>query len=92
MQYEVSTITEQRIQRWVRLLDLDPSLMAEVFVTKDVPYNLRDSNNLALPRARKNLYGIDAIRFVGHGRLCQEKSKSPNHWRFLKEILNYQNF
>ena len=37
--------------------------MAEVFVTKDVPYNLRGSNNLALPRARANLYGID--RFVG---------------------------
>ena len=63
---------------------LNPSFMAEVFVTKDVPYNLLGSNKLALPRARTNLYGIDTIRFV---RFCQEKSKSPNHWRFLKEIL-----
>ena len=45
--------------------NLNPSFMAEVFVTKDVPYNLRGSNNLALPRARTNLYGIDTIRFVG---------------------------
>ena len=38
--------------------------MAEVFVTTDVPCNLRGSNNLALPRARKNLYGIATIKFV----------------------------
>ena len=44
--------------------NLNPSFMAEIFVTKDVPYNLRGSNNLALPRARTNLYGIDTIRFV----------------------------
>ena len=45
--------------------NLNPSFMAEVFVTKDVPYNLCGINNLALPRARTNLYGIDTIRFVG---------------------------
>ena len=39
--------------------------MAEVFVTKDVPYNLRSSNNLVLPRARSSLYGTDTIRFIG---------------------------
>ena len=44
--------------------NLNPSFMAEEFVTKDVPYNLRGSNNLALPRARTNLYGIDTIKFV----------------------------
>ena len=27
--------------------NLNPSFMADVFVTKDVPYNLRGSNNLA---------------------------------------------
>ena len=39
--------------------------MAEVFVTKDVSYNLSGSHNLALLRARTNLYGIDTISFVG---------------------------
>ena len=39
--------------------------MAEVFVTKDVPYNLCSSNNLVLPRANSSLYGIDTISFIG---------------------------
>ena len=47
--------------------NLNPFFMAEVFVTKDVPYNLCGSNNLALPRARTNSYGNDTIRFVRQG-------------------------
>ena len=45
--------------------NLTPSFMAEVFVTNVVPYNLRGSTNLVLPKARTNLYGIDTVRFVG---------------------------
>ena len=40
--------------------NLNPSFMAEVFVTKDVPYNLR-----GILLCQTNLYGIDTIRFVG---------------------------
>ena len=39
--------------------------MAEIFVTKVVPYNLRSSNNFVLPRARSSLYRIDIIRSIG---------------------------
>ena len=39
--------------------------IAEVFDTKDVPYNLRSSNNLVLPSARSSLYGTDTNRFIG---------------------------
>ena len=45
--------------------NLNPSFMAEVFITNVVPYNLRGSTNLVLPKARTNLYGIDTVRFVG---------------------------
>ena len=45
--------------------NLNPSFMEEVFVTNAVPYNLRGSTNLVLPKARTNLYGIDTVRFVG---------------------------
>ena len=38
--------------------NLNPYFMAEVLVTKDGPYNLRGSDNLVLPKARTNLYGI----------------------------------
>ena len=46
--------------------NLNPSFMAEVFVTKDVPYGLCGGNYLVLPKARTNLYGIDPIIFIGH--------------------------
>ena len=39
--------------------------MADVFVANVMPYNLRSSINLVLPKARTNLYGIDTVRFVG---------------------------
>ena len=58
-----------------------PSFMAEVFVTKDVPYGLRGGNILVLPKARTNIYGIHTIRFIGE-KLWQnlpKKRKSPNH-------------
>ena len=48
--------------------------LAEVFVTNAVPYNLRGSTNLVLPKARTNLYGIDTVRFVGQ-KLWQNVSK-----------------
>lgn len=54
-----------------------------------MPYSLRGSNNRVLPKARTNVYVIDIIKFVGQKVSdCQEKSKSPNHWRFLKDILS----
>ena len=53
--------------------------MPEVFLTED---------NLVLPRARNRLYTLilSGLLAKNCGRLCQEKLKSPNHWRFLKEI------
>ena len=43
--------------------NLNPSFKAEVFVTNR-SYNLRGSTNVALPKGRTNVYGIDAVMFV----------------------------
>ena len=44
----------------------NPSFMAEVFVTRDVPHGLRGGNNLVLPRARTNLYMVLILsKFIG---------------------------
>ena len=34
-------------------------LMSNIFIAKALPYNLYDSNNLLLPRARTSLCSID---------------------------------
>ena len=44
--------------------NLNPSFLAEVFVSNVVPYNLRGSTNLVLPKDRTNLNGIDTVRVV----------------------------
>jgi len=53
------------IEIYTTINNWNPSFMAEVLVANAVPYNLRDSINLVLPKARTNLYGIDTVRFVG---------------------------
>ena len=53
------------IETYKTINNLNPSFMADVFATNVVPYNLRGSTNLILPKARTNLYGIDAVRLVG---------------------------
>ena len=69
--------------------NLNPSFLAEVFVTKDVPYNLCDSNNLALPRARTNLYGTDTIRFFGQKvwQTLPREIKESQSLEIFKRIL-----
>jgi len=52
------------IEIYKTINNLNPSSMAEVFVTNVVPYNLRGNTNLVLPEARTNLYGIDTVMFV----------------------------
>ena len=47
--------------------------MAEVFAANVELYN-RGNTNLVLPKARKNLYSIDTVRFIGQ-KLCQNLSK-----------------
>jgi len=69
--------------------NLNPSFMAEVFVTNVVPYNLRGSTNLVLPKARTNLYGIDTVRFVGKKlwqTLPKEIKKSQTLETFKRNI------
>ena len=75
--------------------NLNPSFMTDVFVTKDVPYNLRGSNNLALPKARTNLYGLDTIRFVGQKlwqTLPREIKESQSLEIFKRNIKTIRSF
>ena len=57
-------------QKYVQLLlteiyktvhNLSPTFMTQVFEEKDVPYNFRENNSLALSKAKTTLYGIDTI-------------------------------
>ena len=72
------------------IYNLNPMFMAKVFFTKVEPYNLCGSNNLDFIKAMTSLYGYDTInpQAKSYGRVCQEKLKSPNHWRSLEKALS----
>ena len=77
------------IQIYKTVNNLNPSFMAELFATNVVPYNLRGSTNLVLPKARTNLYGIDTVGFVGQ-KLWQsvpKEIKESQSLTIFKEIL-----
>ena len=44
---------------------LNPSFMMEIFEEKAMPYQLRSSSNLNLPKVRTTCYGTDTVRFMG---------------------------
>ena len=70
--------------------NLNLAFLTQVLVAKDVPYNFRENNSLALPRAKTTLCDTDTTRFIGkkYDRYCQSKSKSPNQYRFSSKTLN----
>ena len=46
---------------------LNPSFLKKNFEENVLPYNLRCSDKLQLPKAKITGLGIDAVRFVGEG-------------------------
>ena len=44
--------------------NLSPTFMTQVFEEKNVSYNFRENNSLALPKAKTALDGIDTIRYI----------------------------
>ena len=45
--------------------NLNPSFIKQIFEEKEMPYNLRCSDKLRLPKAKTICLGIDTIRFMG---------------------------
>ena len=61
-------------QRYLQLLmaeiyktnyDLNPNFVKQMFEEKAMPYNLRCSDKLQLPKAKTTCLGIDTVRFMG---------------------------
>ena len=76
------------IEIYKTINDMNPFFIAEVFVTNVVPYNLRGSTNLVLPKARAKLYGIDTVRFVGQ-KLWQTLPKEIKESQTLEDFKIY---
>ena len=44
---------------------LNPTFMTQVFEEKNVPYNFRENNSLALLKVKTSSYGIGTISYIG---------------------------
>ena len=77
------------IEIYKTINNLNPSFMAELFVTNVVPYNLRGSTNLLYSKLRQTCVALilSGLWAKNYCRLSRKKSKSPKHWRSSKEIL-----
>ena len=45
--------------------NLNPSFMKQIFEDKILPYNLRNTGTLLLPKVRTTAYGVETVRFLG---------------------------
>ena len=50
--------------------DLNPTFMKEIFIQRNIGYNLRHGNDAQLPKVRTTSFGIETIAFLGN-RLWQ---------------------
>ena len=46
--------------------DLNPKFMSEIFIERNISYNVRGNNHLSVPVPRTNAYGLKAIRHTAH--------------------------
>ena len=57
---QLLTIEIYKTKNW-----LNPPFMIEIFGDKEVPYQLRSTSKLNLPKVRTTNYGTDTVRFMG---------------------------
>ena len=71
---------------------LNPPYLNELFINKDTPYNLRDSNRLQQPEYQTVRYGFKSFRYYGSklwNALPPEVKQSENLYHFKKNITDW---
>ena len=71
---------------------LNPPYLNELFINKNTPYNLRDSNRLQQPEYKTVRYGFKSFRYYGSklwNALPTEVKQSENWYHFKKNITDW---
>ena len=61
--------------------------MKQIFEEKVMPYNLRCSNKLQLPKAKTTCLGINTVRFVGTKVWETPELKKSNSLQIFKRLI-----
>ena len=72
--------------------DLNPLYLNELFINKDTPYNVRDSNRLQQPEYKTVRYGFKSFRYYGSklwNTLPTEVKQSENLYHLNKNITDW---
>ena len=72
---------------------LNPSFMKNIFVERELPYNLRTSKGIILPQAKTSSFGTENIRFIGQKiwqKLPKDVKESPTLLIFKAKIKRMQ--
>ena len=66
-------------------INLNPSFMREIFLEREIHYNLRVNNNVYAHKPRTSAYGLEKVSFLGQN-VCRDL---PFH---IKESLTVKHF
>ena len=67
----------------------NPAYIRELFVEKDIPYNLRTKVLCRLPQAQTNRYGLDSLSFRGSLLWKDEVKRAGTSTKFKKSIVKW---
>ena len=74
------------IEVYKTIQNLNPSFMKEIFVQKDMTYNLRDNLLMRIPKTRTSRHGIDSSSFLG----CKLWKNLPDEFKSIKTLESFK--
>ena len=75
------------IEVYKTLQNVNPSVMKEIFVRKDLPHNLRNNLPMRIPKVRTSSYGIESLSFLE----CKLWNNLPDEFKSIKKLSHHLN-
>ena len=74
------------IEVYKTIQNLNPSFMKEIFVQKDMTYNLRNNLLMRIPKTRTSRHGIESLSFLGWGLW----NNLPDEFKSIKTLESFK--
>ena len=70
--------------------DLNPTFMKDIFIERNISYNLRRGNDAQIPKVRTTSFGIESIAYLGNKlwQLLPLEINNPIPFLFSKNELD----
>ena len=88
------SIHQRNLQLLVTKMTINPSFMKEIFVEREIQYNLRVINSVYARKPRTTAYGLETVSFLGQNLwrdlpLHIKKSQSVKRFKIHITVWNF---